>query len=331
MIKQATITRWLLLMLLGLLIVGCGESQTKVLNVGIAFGRGGLGDRSFNDSAYAALKEQQTNGTITFSSVSLNSETPEEVLKKLAQTPYDVIFVMGQEYAGALATVAPQYPNQRWALIDATVEAPNVTSVIFNELEGDFLAGALAALLSKNGHIGFIGGAETAVIWRIHHGWEQGALAVRPEIQLSYGMASKHDDFTGFSQPEVGTRLANELFEKNVDVVYVAAGRTGLGSIDAAQQADKLAITTGSDQRWIGTAVIASRTKNIDVAINGVLDDVHAGTLASGQRVLTIHNGGIDLTPLDDPRIPADVRQQIDTLRAELINGQRVIPTSTKR
>src|SRR5262249_3470948 len=144
----------------------------------------------------------------------------------------------------------------------------NVSSMVFSELEGDFLAGALAALLSPSGKIGYMGGAEVTVIRRIEFGFIQGVKYVNPKAQVDSRFIGGPDDFSGFAKPDVGKRLGTRMYAGGSEIIYVAAGGSGLGAIEAANEAGKPIITTGSDQRWLApNVVVTSRTKNMDGAV----------------------------------------------------------------
>lgn len=312
---------------------GCGETGTpsespqRVLRVGMALGRGGLGDRSFSDSAYEGLQRAQREFSMRSHIIDFQ-EGEEQVanLRTLVGENHDLIIALGQEYRSAIETIAPLYPEQHFALIDAQVEAPNVTSVIFRELEGDFLAGALAALLSEQNTVGFLGGADIHIIRRIEHGWSQGVRHINPNATILVEYAGGPNDFSGFAKPELGFELTTKLYAQQADVVYAAAGRTALGAIDAARQHRKLVITTGSDQRWLAPeVVVASRTKNMDIAVYTLLNEQRQGTLQAGTRELDLTSGGVSLTPLDSALIPSDVREQVRQLQIRLMNGDIVV------
>ncbi len=294
-----------------------------VLSVGLALATGGLGDRAFNDGAYAGLQHAQNAYGIRFRVVEWKDATNQAAnLRDLAQERHDLVIAIGFENAQYLNQVATEYPRQRFAIVDAQVDQPNVTSVTFRELEGDFLAGALTALLSPEGVVGFLGGADIMIIRRIEHGWTQGIRYVNPDAQILVEYAGGKDDFSGFNKPELGTELTNKMYKQQAEVVYTPAGRTALGAIDAAQQQQRLVITTGSDQRWIAPdVVVTSRTKNMDTAISTLLAELRAGTLEPGLRTLDLRSGGVGLAPLDSQLVPVEVREALEVIRQDLAAG----------
>jgi basic membrane protein A len=342
--------RWIavLITLLGLaMVVGIGvvlgqpapAAPSPVVTVAMALAVGDLGDRAFNDSAYAGLQRAQRElGARIRVAPFRGAERQAETLRELAQERPALVVAIGGDNVAALQTVAAEYPDQRFAIVDAAVEAPNVTSIVFRELEGDFLAGALTALLSPGGTVGFLGGADVPVIRRIEHGWTQGVRYVNPEARILVEYISGENDFSGFARPDRGRELTAALFEQGAAVVYTPAGRSALGAIEAAQAAGRLVITTGTDQRWIAPeAVATSRTKNMDAAVFTIIAELAAGELQPGLRQLDLLSGGVGLAPLDgdlgDGRrhelIPLAIRARLGTIRDELIAGHITVTEAT--
>ncbi len=303
-----------------------GEPQ-PVLSVGLALGTGGLGDRAFNDDAYDGLQQAQQAYGIRFRIIEWQGDQAQVTnLRDLAQEHHDLVIAVGQEHAAIIEQVALEYPHQRFAIVDAQAECPNLTSVTFRELEGDFLAGALAALLSSSDVIGFLGGADIPVIRRIRFGWTQGVRYVKRDAQILVYYASGQDDFSGFNKPELGLELATEIYESGADVVYTPAGRTALGAIMAAQQQQRLVITTGSDQRWIAPdVVVTSRMKRIDTAVFTLITELQAGTLQPGMRVLDLQSGGVGLAPLSKELVPLEVQIRLEAIAEDLDRGTIVV------
>jgi basic membrane protein A len=213
-----------------------------------------------------------------------------------------------------------------FAIIDTVVTAPNVASVTFRELDGDFLAGALSALLSKTNKVAFLGGADTDVIRRIQDGWTQGVKYVSPQATLLAADVGGKDDFAGFNNPQAGLAAALKLFQQGADVMYVAAGRTGLGGIQAGLTLKKLVITSGSDQRYLAPGVVVtSRLKNVNVAVLGLVSDLVKGSLRAGQEELNYKSGGVGLAPTDGGLVPAEVQAKFDAIKADLESGKIVL------
>lgn len=301
------------------------SSPRPVRTIALALAVGDLGDRAFNDSAYEGLQRAQRELGVHFRVVPFRDPARQpDTLRELAQERPDLVIALGFDNAEAVAVVAPEYPAQPFAIVDAAVDAPNVSSVVFRELEGDFLAGALAALLSPGGTVGFLGGADVPVIRRIEHGWRQGVLYANPEATILSEFISTGGDRSGFGRPDLGKTLTVAMFEAGADVVYTPAGGSALGAIEAAREAGRLVITTGTDQRWIAPEVVAaSRTKNMGQAIFALAEEVVAGTLTPGARELDLFSAGVGLTPLDDsPLVARAARERLAAIEAELRAGR---------
>lgn len=306
------------------------EEPQRILSIGLALATGDLGDRAFNDSAYAGLQQAQRAFGIRFRVAPWKGSSGQyQNLRELAEEQHDLIIAIGQENTDVVAHVAQEYPQQRFAIIDSAVDAPNVSSIVFRETEGDYVAGVLSALLSPDGTVGFLGGADIPLIRRIEYSWAEGVRSVNPQAQiLSYYVAGK-DDFSGFNNPDKGLLIAQEMYERGARVIYAAAGRSALGAISAAQEQKRLVITTGSDQRWIApSVVVTSRTKNMDAAVVSLIADLRDNTLQAGIHTLDLSTNGVSLAPLDgsglsDPVVivPPDIRMKVRDTEQALIEG----------
>ncbi|HMQ30531.1 MAG TPA: BMP family ABC transporter substrate-binding protein [Chloroflexaceae bacterium] len=301
------------------------SAPRPVVTVALALAIGDLGDRAFNDSAYAGLQRAQRELGARFLVEPFRDRSRQaDTLRELAQGRPDLVIALGFDNAEAVSVVAAEFPEQTFAIVDAAVEAPNVTSIVFRELEGDFLAGALTALLSPRGAVGFLGGADVPVIRRIEHGWRQGVLHVNSDATILAEYISTGGDRSGFGRPDLGRQLTAAMFERGAEVVYTPAGGAALGGIEAASAAGRLVITTGVDQRYIAPeAVVASRTKNMGTAVYSLVEEAVRGALAPGTRELDLFSDGVGLTPLDDSRlIPAEARERMAAIEAELRAGR---------
>lgn len=307
------------------------EEPQRILSIGLALATGDLGDRAFNDNAYSGLQQAQRAFGVRFRIAPWKGSTGQyQNLRELAEERHDLIIAIGQENTDVVAHVAQEYPQQRFAIIDSAVNAPNVSSVIFRETEGDYVAGVLSALLSPDGTVGFLGGADILLIRRIEHSWAEGVRSVNPDAQiLSYYVGGK-DDFSGFNNPDKGLAISTEMYHRGARVIYAAAGRSALGAISAAQTHQRLVITTGSDQRWIAPAVVVtSRTKNMDAAIVSLIADLRENQLQPGVHTLDLSTNGVSLAPLDgsglsDPVVivPPEIRMKVRDVEQALIEGQ---------
>lgn len=312
-------------LLLFVALSGCDVAETPagqpVLSVGMILGSGGLGDRSFNDSAYAGLQKAQEQYSTRFHVITRTSEEADmEELRNLLQQGYDLIIGIGFENADYIATLAQEFPDRHFAVIDTTVEGDNVASIIFREQEGDFLMGILAAMLTESKKVGFIGGMDIPPIQRIESGFRQGVAYQDPTIEIVSDIAGT------FADPEVGKSLALAQYEAGVDVIYNGAGRTGLGIIEAAQEADALTIGTSGDQRYLAPGhVVGNRPKRVDTAVLVLIEQLEAGRFAPGVRSLGLAEEGLALGPFDESIITGEMLERLETLRGQIVAGEIVV------
>jgi basic membrane protein A len=323
------------LLLLALLTPAAAAAKDRVFSVALALGSGGLGDKAFNDSAYDGLQNGKRELGMSFKVAEFRgADSQVGNLTELAQAGFDLIIAIGAENAAPLKEVAGRYPQQRFAIIDESVAAPNISSIVFRELEGDFLAGVLCALLSPNAIVGFIGAADIPVIRRIEHGWVQGVRYANPRALIRSEYIGGVNDFSAFRKPARAQELAMGLYAGGADILFVAAGGSTLGAIKAAEAADRLIVTTGSDSRWMDPKhVVTSRTKNMDAAVFLLLQELQDGTLAAGTRELDLAAGGVGLAPFTHERVSLEIKEKIDVTRRKLqareIVPQRYQPAAT--
>ncbi|HEY5471738.1 MAG TPA: BMP family ABC transporter substrate-binding protein, partial [Candidatus Limnocylindrales bacterium] len=251
-------------------------SAAKAMKIGMAYDVGGRGDQSFNDAAAAGLdKAKKDLGVVTKEATAVNGEPEsarEERLQQLIDAGYTSAVAVGFAYAPAVKKVAAANPDAKIALIDSTDAAgPNIENLTFAENEGSFLVGAAAALKSKTGNIGFVGGVNTDLIKKFEAGYKAGAKKVNPAIKIQVKYLTQPPDFSGFGDPAKGKTAAEGMYQQGADVVYHAAGGSGGGVFTAAAAAKKMAIGVDSDQALTAPAnvkdvIITSMLKKVDVA-----------------------------------------------------------------
>jgi basic membrane protein A len=283
---------------------------------------GGLGDKSFNDSAYHGLLDARS-GLHAYVKV-LQSKSAADYqpnLTVLSEAQFGMIYAIGFLMGDDLAQVAAQFPKQRYAIIDAVVPQPNVISVTFKEQDGSFLAGALAAMVSQTHHIAFIGGQDIPLIRKFEAGYIAGAREIDPAVRVDVKYAGSFDDVAA------GKELANLLFNGGADIVYTAAGKVGLGAIDAARTRPHGYYIIGVDNDQDGIApgkVLTSMVKHVDVAVYRVAQSLQMHHPLSGHVVLGLEDQGISLTDFrytHDAVSASDVAR-LQRLRAAIIAGR---------
>ncbi|MBC6456863.1 BMP family ABC transporter substrate-binding protein [Actinomadura sp. HBU206391] len=312
-----------------------GQGAKKTVKVGLAYDIGGRGDKSFNDAAFAGLDRVKQNLNLEIKDIeATKGETDNDKIQRLdllAKSGYNPVVAVGFAYAGALGKVAPKYPNTKFAIVDdASVKAPNVTSLLFAEEQGSYLVGAAAAQKSKTGKIGFIGGVDTPLIKKFEAGYVAGAKKVKPDIKIDVKYISRGTDFSGFSDPAKGKTIAEGEYDGGADVVYHAAGLSGVGLFQAAAAKKKFAIGVDSDQYQTAEPdqkpyIITSMLKRVDTAVYNFVEDTSKGTVKSGPVTFDLKNQGIDYSKANTEAI-TDLQAKLDELKQEIIDGKVTVP-----
>ncbi len=323
----------LLAMLAMVVLTACGSkkeaaeapktTEAKPLKVGIVLSIGGLGDKSFNDSAYRGLEMAQKDLGIEFKYVEPASPSEDEgYLREYAEAGYDLVIATGFLMKDATEKVAKDFPDVKFALIDEVSALPNVASLLFAEDQGSFLVGALAAMMSKTGNVGFVGGMEIPLIQKFQKGYEMGAKYVNPSIKVGSLYTSGSNPF---NDPVRGKENALSLIKQGADVVYHAAGGTGKGVIDAAVEAKVFAIGVDSNQdsKAKGT-VLTSMVKNVDIAVYNTIKAVKEGTFKAGEQRLGVAEGGVGTTDFEFTKdiIGAENIAKLEQIRKDIIDGK---------
>jgi basic membrane protein A len=319
-------------------VVGCNSSTDttqgttgggtgKELRVGVVFDSGGRGDKSFNDSAWAGVERAKQDSAIKVSAVdSKAAKDYEGNLTALADKGMDVIFAVGLAQQDALKTVAPKYPDIKFAIVDGEVDGPNIRNLKFTEEQGSFLAGYLAGLMTETGKIGFVGGMNIPLIGKFEAGYRAGAITANPAVQVLPAKFTESWDDVG-----LGKAAARTLFDAGADIVYHAAGRAGLGVIDAAEETHRYAIGVDSDQDYVAEgSVLTSMVKKVDTAVFETITDVRNGTFTSGTKMYDLKANGVGLSEMKftKDKIGAAKLAQVEAVRQKILDGSIKVPTS---
>ncbi|MGL5123513.1 MAG: BMP family lipoprotein [Fusobacteriaceae bacterium] len=321
-----------LIVLTSLFLVACGgvkEGKVQAKNplkVGIVMSTGGLGDKSFNDSAFRGLENAKKELGIDFKYVEPSSSAEDEqFLREYADAGYELIIATGFQMRDAAEKVAKDYKNIKFAIIDDVVNEQNTRSLLFKEQEGSFLVGALAAMMTKTDEVGFVGGMQVPLIDRFKNGYAQGAKYVKPDIKV---VTSYVGGSNAFNDPVKGKEVAISQIKQGVDVVYHAAGATGIGVIDAAREAGVFALGVDSDQDDIAPGVVlTSMVKNVDVAVLETVKSVIDGTFISGVYNFGIKENGVGTTDFRNTKdiIGAENIARIEEIKKKIASGEIVV------
>lgn len=310
------------------------------LKVGLAFDVGGRGDHSFNDSAVRGLdqatKQFGIKPTEVAATVGENDAARVSRLQQLAQAGNQAIIAVGFNYAGAVGKVAKQFPNVKFAVVDDASDASkgaNIDQITFTEEQGSYLAGAAAALKSKTGHIGFVGGVEVPLIKKFQAGYIAGAKKINPNIKVDSAFLTQPPDFSGFNDAAKGKTAAQGMLQNGADIIYQAAGKSGDGVFDAVKAAGsgKWAIGVDSDQGVtaapaVRPIILTSMVKGVDVGVLAFLKSVHEGNFKGGNHIYDLKAGGVSLSPTGGHI--DDIKAKLDELKKGIEDGTIKVPSA---
>ena len=260
--------------------LAAGVASAQDFTPAIVFDMGGKFDKSFNEAAYDGAERFKKETGIEYLEFEVTNEAQrEQALRRMARRGANVVVGVGFSFAHAARARSPtEFPDTKFVIIDTVVEQPNVQSIIFKEHEGSFLVGMVAALASKTGKVGFVGGMDIPLIRNFAHGYQQGVKHVNPEAEVFENMTGTTP--AAWNDPTKGGELAKSQFDRGADVVYAAAGGTGLGVLQAAADASKLSIGVDSNQNYLHPgSVLTSMLKRVDVAVYNAFKDAKEGDL----------------------------------------------------
>ena len=301
--------------------------------VGLVLDRGGKDDKSFNSSAYLGATEAKNKLGVFLKYVEATDDNAfEPLLRAFAERGFDLIIGIGFAQKEAVKKIAAQYPQKQFAIVDAQVDAPNVRCLLFEEHEGAYLIGAIAAMTSKTGKIGFVGGMDIPLIRRFEMGYEAGAKKINPQLTV----LANYVGVTGeaWNNPPKGKELAVSQYDRGADVVFAAAGASGLGVFDAAEETHKFAIGVDANQDWTKPGLIlTSMLKRVDRAVFSAIEEAKAGKFSGGVKHFGLANQGIDYSvdQYNDKILLTPVRQRAEELKAEIIAGKIIVPDYYKK
>jgi basic membrane protein A len=307
------------------------------IRVGIVFDIGGKNDRSFNAAAWEGVKRAQKDLDICLYDVEPGNPTSiEPAMRAFAEKNVDLIIGVGFAQGPIMQRVALDYPNNKFAIIDGLIfeadgKTPlkNVASLVFKEHEGSYLVGMIAASKSKTGTLGFLGGMDIGLIHRFETGYEEGARAVNPNVKVIQNYVGVTDG--AWNNPGKGKELSLAQIEKGADVIFTAAGNSGLGAFDAVEQygktngeANKFVIGVDSNQNGVKPGfVLTSMVKRVDNAVYDVIKDLLNGKFEGGVHAFGLDKDGVAYAMDDNnkPLIPQDVISRVEDARTKIVAG----------
>ncbi|ODT53748.1 MAG: BMP family ABC transporter substrate-binding protein [Methylobacterium sp. SCN 67-24] len=313
----------LALALVGAALSALAATAQTAIKPAVVYDKGGKFDKSFNEGVFIGAEKFKTDTGVEFRDFEpTNDAQIEQALRRFARDGHSPIIAVGFSQATALQKVASEFPDLKFTIIDMVVELPNVQSVVFKEHEGSYLVGLLAGLASKTGKVGFVGGMDIPLIRKFACGYVQGVKAAKKEAEIFQNMTGSTP--AAWNDPVKGGELAKSQIDRGADVVYHAAGGTGIGVLRAAADAGKLGIGVDSNQNMLHPGkVLTSMLKRVDVAAYNSFKAAREGSWKPGVSVLGLKEDGVGWA-LDDNNkalITPEMKAAADKARADIIAG----------
>jgi basic membrane protein A len=300
----------------------------SAFRVGLVLDKGGRDDKSFNAAAYKGVMQikQELKAFVKYVEAT-DDNAFEPHLRAFAQKGFDLILAIGVSQLDAVKKVARKFPDSHFVIVDGEIDAPNVQSLLFEEHQGAYLVGAIAALMSKTGKVGFIGGMDIPLIRRFELGYSSGAKGINPKIKVFSNFVGVTGD--AWNNPTKEKELAVSQYESGVDIIFSAAGASGAGLFDAAEEKKKFAIGVDSNQNWVKPGyVLTSMVKRVDEAVVATCKEAADGKFTSGTRKYGFESKGIDyaVDSYNDQLLPANIREKAEAIKVDIISGKIKVP-----
>ena len=284
----------------------------------LVYEMGGKFDRSFNQAAsMGAERWKKETGKPYLEYEIQNAAQREQAARRFAERGADPVVGIGFPQASSIEAVARDFPQRRFAIVDRVVNLPNVQSFVFREHEGAFLAGLLAALASKTGKLGFVGGQDVPLVRKVQCGYEQGARHANPKVQVISAMTGTTN--AAWTDPARGAELTRAQAAQGVDIVFAAAGTTGLGVLQAAKDLGMLGIGVDSNQNGLHPgAILTSMLKGTDVAVYEAFKGVKPGVTSLGLKEGAL---GLAFDEHNARLVTPEMRRRVEAAKADIIGG----------
>ncbi len=300
------------------------SASAALAEPGLIIDLGGKFDKSFNEAAYNGAKRwvEETGGS--YIETELQSEAQrEQNMRKMAERGANPVVVLGFANASTLEKVAPDYPDTNFAIVDMVVDAPNVKSIVFSEHEGSYLVGLIAGMTTKSGTVGFIGGMDVPLIRKFACGYVQGVKAANPEATVIQNMTGTTP--SAWNDPVKGGELTKAQISQGADVIYAAAGGTGVGVLQAAADAGVFSIGVDSNQNHLHPgSVLTSMLKRVDNAVYDTFKEGTEGNFEPGIEVLDLSTEGVgySVDEHNEALISDEMKAAVEDAKAKIVSGE---------
>lgn len=304
-----------------------GTALAQDIQPAVVYDLGGKYDKSFNEAAFIGAEKFKSETGIDYRDFEIQNDSQrEQALRNFARRGANPVIAIGFLHANALEKVAAEFPDTKFAIVDMVVDLPNVRSILFKEHEGSYIVGKLAAMASESGKVGFVGGMDIQLIRKFACGYKQGVKETNADTEIFENMTGSTG--AAFNDPAKGGELAKSQIDRGADVIYHAAGATGLGVLQATADAGKLGIGVDSNQNALHPGkVLTSMLKRVDIAVEKAFTDAKDGNWTSGIYSLGLAEGGVDwaLDEHNEPLITGDMKAAVDQAKADIISGKIVV------
>ncbi|MGN6551377.1 MAG: BMP family lipoprotein [Pararhizobium sp.] len=290
----------------------------------IIYDLGGKNDKSFNEAAFHGAEKFKKDTGVSYRDFEIaNDAQREQALRRFARDGDNPIVMAGFNWVETLKKVAAAYPKTHFVIIDGVVDAPNVRSVVFEEQQGSYLVGVLAAMASKTGKVGFIGGMDIPLIRKFECGYIGGVIGTKPDDKVFATYTGTTPD--AWNDPIKGGEIAKSQMDQGADVIYAAAGGTGTGVLQAVADAGKLGIGVDSNQNMLQPGhVLTSMVKRVDVAVYDAFMDEKKGKFTTGTEALGLKQNGVDYA-MDENNaklVTPEMKKAVEQAKADIISGK---------
>ncbi len=305
------------------------DADTTPLRVTMIYPSDCIGDSGYCDSFHIGVRTAEAELGISLTEVAGMESDPvvtEMQLREAAQNS-DLVLTAGYQMGAPLAKVAPDFSDTKFAIFDVVLDVPNVASVNYKANEGSFLVGAIAALKSESRKIGYIGGADVLLLHEFEAGYIAGVHAVNPDAVVSVEYIS--DDETGFGMPDRAKEIALAQYASGIDVIYVAAGGSGNGVLEAAREQQKFVIWVDSNGNYLEPGIVlTSMVKELSASVIKVITETAAGTFIGGARYLGLEDGGVSyaVDEHNQSLLSDEILDRVESLKAQIVAGEITVP-----
>ncbi|MEQ8490058.1 MAG: BMP family ABC transporter substrate-binding protein [Marinovum algicola] len=302
-----------------------GTALAQEFQPAVVYDLGGKFDKSFNEAAYTGAEKFKADTGIEYRDFEIQNDSQrEQALRNFARRGANPVVAIGFSHANALEKVAKEFPDTKFAIVDMVVDLPNVRSILFKEHEGSYIVGKLAAMASKTGKVGFVGGMDVPLIRKFACGYAQGAKAVNGDITVLSNMTGTTP--AAWNDPVKGSELTKAQISQGADVIYAAAGGTGVGVLQTAADEGILSVGVDSNQNYMHPGkVLTSMLKRVD---NAVYDAMTQGeALETGINVMGVGNGGIDyaLDEHNEALVGEAMKTAVDEAKGKIASGELTV------